>query len=202
MGVLLMESAAMQATAFPGAQLLIDTIDSAVQQDCEHAITDCLRNALCRIIRQKDVVLPECIYQPLADRYARRELYRSETHGYSVIAMTWGPGQGTLIHDHSGMWCVEGVFQGALEITQYELAESDGERFRFIPVGSMQAGTGSAGSLIPPHEYHTIRNPSDDGVSVTLHIYRGAMSCCSVFSPVDAGWYERGVRQLGFDAGT
>ncbi|MGQ0800921.1 MAG: cysteine dioxygenase [Pseudomarimonas sp.] len=192
----------MQANSFPGAQLLIDTIDSAVKQDCEHAITDCLRNALCRIIRQHDVTLPACIFEPLADRYARRELHRSEEHGYSVIAMTWGPGQGTLIHDHSGMWCVEGVFQGALEITQYEMAESDGERCRFHPVGTMQAGAGSAGSLIPPHEYHTIRNPSGDGVSVTLHIYRGAMSCCSVFQPTADGWYQRQVRQLGVDAAT
>ncbi len=190
----------MQATDFPGAQLLIDTIDSAVERGCEQAITDCLRSALCRIIRQQDVSLPSCIFEPNPDHYARREIYHSQTHGYSVIAMTWGPGQGTLIHDHSGMWCVEGVFQGALEITQYELAEFAGERFRFVPVGSLQAGAGSAGSLIPPHEYHTIRNPSDSEISVTLHIYRGAMSCCSVFQPLEGGWYQRGVRQLGFDA--
>ncbi len=190
----------MQATTFPGSQLLIDTIDHAVGKDCDHAITDCLRHALCKIIRQQDVTLPDYIYEPMADRYARRELYRSEEHGYSVIAMTWGPGQGTLIHDHSGMWCVEGVFQGALEITQYEKAECDGQRCRFTAVGSMQAGAGSAGSLIPPHEYHTIRNPSEDGVSVTLHIYRGAMSCCSVFQPAEDGWYQRQVRQLGVDA--
>jgi predicted metal-dependent enzyme (double-stranded beta helix superfamily) len=198
MNALSQGSAAMQLTDFPGARLLIDTIDEAVQNDCQQAITDCLRSALCRIIRQHDVTLPACIFEPLPDRYARREIYHSPTHGYSVIAMTWGPGQGTLIHDHSGMWCVEGVFQGALEITQYELAESDGERFRFLPVGSMQAG--SAGSLIPPHEYHTIRNPSDDSVSVTLHIYRGAMSCCSVFQPAGDGWYQRNERKLGFDA--
>ena len=78
--------------------------------------------------------------------------------GYSVVAMTWGPGQGTPIHDHCGLWCVEGVWDGQLEITQYELLERDGERFRFRAAGGMQAGPGSAGSLIPPHEYHTIRN--------------------------------------------
>ena len=98
------------------------------------------------------------------------------------------------------MWCVEGVFQGALEITQFEKADCDGARCRFIAVGSMQAGAGSAGSLIPPHEYHTIRNPSEDAVSVTLHIYRGAMSCCSVFQAAEDGWYKRQVRQLGVDA--
>ncbi len=26
--------------------------------------------------------------------------------------MTWGPGQGTPLHDHAGIWCVEGVVEG------------------------------------------------------------------------------------------
>ena len=66
-----------------------------------------------------------------------------------------------------------------------ELVERNEERFRFQPVGSMQAGAGSAGSLIPPHEYHTIRNPSDSGVAVSLHIYKGTMTCCSVFRALE-----------------
>jgi predicted metal-dependent enzyme (double-stranded beta helix superfamily) len=146
------------------------------------------------------VKLPACVYEAEADHYARREIYRSDEHGYSVIAMTWGPGQGTQIHDHSGMWCVEGVWHGALEITQYELVEHDEERFRFQAVGSMQAGAGSAGSLIPPHEYHTIRNPSDSSVAISLHIYKGTMTCCSVFKPLGQQWFERGLRQLCLDS--
>ena len=113
--------------------------------------------------------------------------------------MTWGPHQGTPIHDHCGMWCVEGVWQGELEITQYDLLESSDGRFKFSPVGSIQAGPGSAGSLIPPHEYHTIRNPSDAGIAVSLHIYKGCMTQCAVFSPVGDDWYERGTRKLDLD---
>jgi 3-mercaptopropionate dioxygenase len=189
----------MTLLEFPGARELIERIDHAVANECEHAITDELRHALCSLMRNQDVRLPGCCYEPVDDHYARRELYRSQAHGYSVIAMTWGPGQGTPIHDHSGMWCVEGVWHGALEITQYELLEEAGERFRFQAVGSMQAGQGSAGSLIPPHEYHTIRNPSTDDLAVSLHIYKGTMRSCSVFNPIDGQWYARGLRQLGLD---
>ena len=189
----------MLSLDFPGARKLVDAIDAAVASPDVPTLTDALRNTLCRLIRDTEVKLPECIYRAEADHYARREIYRSEKHGYSVIAMTWGPGQGTQIHDHSGMWCVEGVWHGALEITQYELLEHHDDRFRFQPVGSMQAGAGSAGSLIPPHEYHTIRNPSDDGVAVSLHIYKGAMTCCSVFQPLGEQWFERGLRQLCLD---
>ncbi len=184
---------------FPGSRQLIDAIDHAVAHDCPQALTDDLRHALCRLMREHQVTLPSCCFEPVADHYARRELYRSEQHGYSVVCMTWGPGQGTPIHDHSGMWCVEGVWHGALEITQYELLERDDERFRFQAVGSMQAGPGSAGSLIPPHEFHTIRNPSHDAVAVSLHIYKGCMNCCSVFRPLDDQWFSRDVRQLRLD---
>ncbi|HSU06929.1 MAG TPA: cysteine dioxygenase family protein [Acetobacteraceae bacterium] len=185
---------------FPGSRDLIDAIDNAVTQGSTFAITDSLRNSLCKLMRGGQVKLPACVFETAEGRYARRELYRSEDHGYCVVAMTWGPGQGTPIHDHCGMWCVEGVWSGALEVVQYErLADEDGH-CRFQPVGSIQAGPGSAGSLIPPHEYHTIRNPSSDTTTVSLHIYSGNMTRCAVFQPLpgeDA--YERCERALGLD---
>ena len=190
----------MLAVEFPGSRRLVDALNAAVCHDCPTAITDDLRNTLCELIRDPAVKLPACCYERATDHYARRELYRSDEHGYSVIAMTWGPGQGTPLHDHSGLWCVEGVWDGQLEITQYELLERDGERFRFRAAGGMQAGPGSAGSLIPPHEYHSIRNPSDSAVTVSLHIYSGPMTRCSVFQPLpEDRWYGRDVRQLGLD---
>lgn len=189
----------MLALDFPGAHRLISALDAAVCKDCTTAITDDLRHALCRLIREREVQLPDCVYESVPDHYARRELYRSETHGYSVIAMTWGPGQGTPIHDHAGMWCVEGVWHGEIEVTPYELVESGDGRYRFESRGTMQAGPGSAGSLIPPHEYHTIRNPSDRGVAVSLHIYRGCMERCAVFRPLGSDWYARDERQLSLD---
>jgi len=189
----------MLALEFPGAQRLVESLDAAVRNDCPTAITDALRNALCRLIRDTDVRLPGCVYEAVDDHYARREIYRSEDLGYSVIAMTWGPGQGTSIHDHAGMWCVEGVWHGLIEVTSYELIEHDENRYRFEQRGTTLAGPGSAGSLIPPHEYHTIRNPSEDGVAVSLHIYRGSMTCCSVFKPIGNDWYGRDQRQLSLD---
>jgi predicted metal-dependent enzyme (double-stranded beta helix superfamily) len=190
----------MLALEFPGCRKLVEAIDHAVCHDCDTEITDELRDALCKLIRDPSVKLPDCVFERAADHYARRELYRSEDHGYCIIAMTWGPGQGTAIHDHAGMWCVEGVWKGALEITPYELTEQHEDRYRFESRGTMNVGPGSAGSLIPPHEYHTIRNPSDDDISITLHVYRGAMTQCSVFQPLADHWYRRDQRQLSLDA--
>jgi predicted metal-dependent enzyme (double-stranded beta helix superfamily) len=190
----------MLSLEFPGARQLIDAIDAAVALPDQTALTDTLRNALCRLIRDAGVRLPECVFEREDDHYARRELYRSEEHGYSVVAMTWGPQQGTPIHDHAGMWCVEGVWQGSLEVTPYELVESKDGRYRFEPRGTMNAGPGSAGSLIPPHEYHTILNPSDDAIAVSLHIYRGPLDECAKFYPAGAGWYTCDHCRLSLDS--
>ncbi len=191
-----METSPCPDLSFPGRAKLVQELDASVESGDQHAITSALRNALCRLIRDHDVQLPDCVHEPIVDHYARRELYRSTRHGYSVVAMTWGPGQGTPVHDHCGLWCVEGVWDGQLEITQYELLERDGERFRFRAAGGMQAGPGSAGSLIPPHEYHSIRNASTDAIAISLHIYKAPMGCCSMFTPLDGEWYARAPKEL------
>jgi len=184
---------------FPGRDKLVAAIDAAVIAGDEHAVTAALRNTLCRLIKDRDVQLPACVHEPIQDHYARRELYRSPDLGYSVVAMTWGPGQGTPLHDHSGLLCVEGVWDGELEIVQFELLARDGERFHFRAAGGIHAGPGSAGSLIPPHEYHTIRNASADQIAVSLHIYKAPMECCSKFVPQRGEWFVRESAALATD---
>ena len=195
-----MNANALPDVPFPGHDKLVHAVDAAVMAGDEHAITAALRTTLCRMIRDRDVHLPRCVYEPIQDHYARREIYRSAEHGYSVVAMTWGPGQGTPVHDHCGLWCVEGVWDGELEITQYELLERDGDRVRFRAAGGMVAGPGSAGSLIPPHEYHAIRNTSSEDVAVSVHIYKAQMQECSMFVPSDGEWFTRAAKALETDA--
>lgn len=194
-----MTEAAMPGIPFDGRERFIAAVDAAVRSGDGHAVTARLRGVLCDLIRDPAVRLPDVVHDPISDHYARREIYRSPEFGYSVIAMTWGPGQGTPIHDHCGLWCVEGVWHGELEITQYELLESGDERCRFRAAGGMRAGPGSAGSLIPPHEYHTIRNASGDTLAVSVHIYQGQMDQCCRFEPIDGEWYKRVAATLAVD---
>ena len=91
------------------------------------------------------------------------------------------------------------MWQGQLEITRYELEESDGDRFRFTRYETLTAGTGSAGSLLPPHEYHTIRNPSKDRIAISLHVYQKAMGTCGTFTPIEGDWYLRGSKTMCLD---
>ena len=183
---------------FPGRERLLAGLDHAVQQPGINAITHTLQQVLREAIADEQIALPDCVHLPVLDHYAHRELYRSPVHGYSVIAMTWGPGQATPLHDHSGLWCVEGVWSGTLQITQYALQEQAEEQFQFRAGRGLLAGRGSAGCLIPPHEYHTICNPSSDEIAVSVHVYQRVMESCTVFlpDPARAHWYQRTARSL------
>ena len=186
----------MSSLEFPGVDRLIAAADAAVALEDPCAVTTALRNALCQLITDHEVRLPDCCYETCAEGYARRELHTSPQHGYSIIAMTWAPGQGTPIHDHCGLWCVEGVWAGRIEVVQYELVERRHDLYRFEERGTVQAGVGTAGSLIPPHEYHTIANASDTEPAVSVHVYRRKLMNCNVFQPVEDDWYRRCPRNL------
>jgi predicted metal-dependent enzyme (double-stranded beta helix superfamily) len=194
----------MATQTVPGLDELIDCLDRAVTEpDCER-LTRSVKETLERVITSGTLELPPAMVEPRPDRYARRLLHKSEAHGYSVLVMTWGPGQGTPLHDHAGMWCVEGVLWGHIDVTQYELLEQDGERYRFRRQGTVAAGVGNAGALIPPFEYHTIANASAIEKAVTVHVYAGEMTHCTIFVPasgssgMEGGWHERQERQLSY----
>ncbi len=183
-----------------GGTRLIEQLDRAVQAGHPEAVAAAVERVLLDAIADPGIELPSVIREPVEGHYARREIYRSAEHGYSVIAMTWAPHQGTPLHDHDGLWCVDGVWQGDLQVTQYELLEEQPQRARFRVVGTIPAGPGSAGKLVPPHEYHVLQNPSDDTVAVSVHVYQAPMEHCTVFLPEGGdGWFRREEKLLLVD---
>ena len=188
----------MTTQAVHGLEDLIDSLDRAVRGADAERVTHEVKDTLERMLTSGTLELPPALVEPRPDRYARRLLHKSAELGYSVLVMTWGPGQGTPLHDHAGMWCVEGVLSGRIDVTQYELLEQRGERYRFRRQGTVAAGVGDAGALIPPFEYHTITNASPAEKAVTVHVYAGEMTSCTIFLPGADGWHERQERQLSY----
>lgn len=194
--------AASDKLLHPGLQPLVELVDEAVMLPNETAVVEAIKNDLCRMIRTNAFELPVGVMSPLPDRYARRLLHRDPERGYSIVAMTWGACQSTPIHDHAGMWCVEGVCAGTIDVQQFELMQHEAaeERYLFEPRNSYMAGIGSAGCLIPPYEYHLIANPCDRTPAVSLHIYGGDMDHCHCFvREGETNWYRRVMRELSFD---
>ncbi|MCP4808401.1 MAG: cysteine dioxygenase [Proteobacteria bacterium] len=129
--------------------------------------------------------------------YARHLLYRCPQGRFSIVAMVWGVGQATPIHDHDGIWCVEGVYHGEIKVTSYDLVGQLADTCRFEPHREIQQGVGAAGSLIPPVEHHVIQNAGATP-AVTVHVYGGELESCAVFLPVGGDRYERVVKPLSY----
>lgn len=182
----------------PGCRELVADLERAAARSTVAEITAAVQEILAEFASDGRIELSEELCRPSAESYARRLLYRSEEPCFTVLAMVWAPGQGTPVHDHSGMWCVEGVVEGRIEVTQYDLVERDGERCRFATQETVEAGVGSSGRLIPPFDHHTIHNPSDQKDAITIHVYGGDMERCKIFEPLGEDWYRETERQLSY----
>ena len=180
-----------------GLDALLARIDAAVQLQDTDAITQRIKQDLQDAIRARSVTLPERFLRVRPEGYARRLLHRNDDLGYTAVVMTWGPGQGTPLHDHAGIWCVEGVLSGQMDVTQFDLVEESGDAYRFEAKGCVHASVGSAGCLIPPFEYHILANALETP-SITLHVYGGEMTTCHVFEPAENGRYVRRERPLSY----
>jgi predicted metal-dependent enzyme (double-stranded beta helix superfamily) len=183
-----------------GLSALIARLDRAVQLPSAEAITHRIKRELESAIHARTVSLPDRFHRVRPDGYARRLLHRNDDLGYTAVVMTWGPGQRTPLHDHAGIWCVEGVVEGRMDVTQFDLVEESRDGYWFEAKGCVHAAVGSAGCLIPPFEYHVLANALDTP-SITLHVYGGEMTCCHVFEPVDGaadGRYARRERALSY----
>jgi len=187
----------MSATPCDGYVELVSRLDAAVKAGRDEAIGQQVKRDLEELITARRLRLPDRFRQPRPDCYARRLLHRDPQLAYTAVVMTWGPGQRTALHDHAGIWCVEGVVEGAMEVTRYDLVEERNGVFRFSEEGRVRAAVGSAGSLIPPFEYHVLANALE-APSITLHIYGGEMDHCHVFEPRPDGGYERRLRTLSY----
>jgi predicted metal-dependent enzyme (double-stranded beta helix superfamily) len=177
---------------------LVARLDTAVNAGSVEAITREVKAVLEDLLVSGGVRLPDSFRVPRPESYARRLLHRDPAGRYTAIVMTWGVGQGTPVHDHGGLWCVEGVVDGQIAVTQYDVQPDADDRYRVESRGTLLAGIGDAGRLIPPTDHHVIANARPDAPSLTLHVYGGDLAECQVFEPGPDGRFVSRVRALTF----
>lgn len=172
-------------------------LDAVIHAERLERIPELVKAILVDSMQCGALAVPDSFRSPIEGTYARRLLHRDPAGHYTMVVMTWGPGQKTALHDHAGIWCVECVVDGHMEVAQYDLQSERDGRYRFAERTRVLAGRGSAGCLIPPFEYHTLGNAGATP-SITLHVYGGEMDHCHVFEPADDGSYRRVRKELAY----
>jgi 3-mercaptopropionate dioxygenase len=100
------------------------------------------------------------------DSRRSRRLYTEPDGTFSILALTWRPGQVTRIHDHV-TWCAVGVIQGVEHEELFTLDE--GGKF-LVPVRHNLNATGEVSGFAPPGDIHRVRNAGDH-TAISIHIY-------------------------------
>jgi len=116
----------------------------------------------------------------LSGGYRRHQVVTDEQFGFTVVVLLWEPGAVTPIHDHD-TWCVFGILQGGLEVTNYA-ADNDGEG----PIKLSEAGRESVDAGLigdnrePTTEVHRVRNVGADR-AISLHVYGNDLTRRTLF---------------------
>ena len=99
-----------------------------------------------------------------SDNYVRTLIYRDEN--CELLALTWAPGQRSLVHDHGHSTSVMRVVSGVATEHLYRRREHGAPKREFLK-RTLRPGVVT---LTPGHTLHSLANAGED-VLVTLHLY-------------------------------
>ena len=107
----------------------------------------------------------------LAGHYRRHQVVSDPDYGFTVVVLLWEPGAVTPVHDHD-TWCVFGVIDGALSITNYAIEEDVvGQPLLIREVDRERVAAGILGdNRRAGTEIHRVRNTGGER-AVSVHVY-------------------------------
>ena len=122
-------------------------LDAVIHGERIERVPELVKAILIDSMQCGSLAVPASFRSPIEGTYARRLLHRDPDGKYTMVVMTWGPGQTTALHDHAGIWCVECVVDGRMEVAQFDLQSEEDGRYRFAERNRVVAARGSAGCL-------------------------------------------------------
>jgi hypothetical protein len=121
-----------------------------------------------------------------APSYRRIPIDTGNALNYEALLIVWPPEHATPIHDHDGLWGMEFVLDGVLEVESFQLLPQPPihlERTRCQLVG---VGDHIAFSLA---DYaHRCRNLSRNRQALSLHVYGGELNRYRSFAHKQGQW--------------
>lgn len=118
-----------------------------------------------------------------AQTYRRISLTRPAARGYEALLIVWPPGHATPVHDHDGLWGIEYVLDGALEVEAFSLSLRDTPHL--VSRGATILGIGDHAAFSDADYAHRCRNLSLRQPTLSLHVYGGELDSYRSFHPQD-----------------
>jgi hypothetical protein len=134
-----------------------------------------------------------------ADRYRRRLIAGGTDAIGSCLLISWPAAHRTSLHDHGGLWGIELVLDGVLEVEEFAV-ERDGDAPRLAHRRTLMLGIGDAAVFADPRYAHRCRNLSSTRPALSLHVYGGRLERYRAFDADAAGGYVARSRQAHVEA--
>lgn len=176
---------------FPGLREVIREVEAALALRETRAVVDHIDARMPQLIAQFGDQLPDWVLTAAGETYRRVELHFCPLQGFQVVAMVWGPGQGTPVHDHRDVWGIESVWRGELEVVDFGVRASAGDMLLLAPSHVARVREGESIGFVPEQGLHLCRNPSARDVTVSLHVYARPLDRFNEYIDQGDGWYQR-----------
>lgn len=185
-----------------------------------HAWLQEIRAALARLPQQPDLGAVREVANELAagalrlDTAAARALTASVadyTHyhrhlvdgagdgSYSTLLIAWPRSHRTALHDHAGLWGIELVLDGVLEVEEFRRGVG-GARTDLVPERTIMLGVGDAAVFDGDAYVHRCANKSSTQSALSLHVYGGTLDAYHEFVAETDGRYAVRPQRARVDA--
>jgi len=167
---------------------VLAAVDSALHEQ-EFARPDLLAQALSAAPWWTGCPTATDILAPSAPQvYMRIPLVPAQAAPYSVLLIAWPAGHESPVHDHDGLWGIELVLDGALEVESFSLAIRD--KPHLVSRGSTVLGLGDSAAISDADFAHRCRNLSARQPALSLHVYGGELDAFKAFAQdVRGDWH-------------
>jgi cysteine dioxygenase len=121
--------------------------------------------------------------------YTRNLIYKCPL--FELLAICWGVGQVSRIHNHRDQNCWMAVPIGRLRVQNFRVEGRDSEnrRCRLVPTDVYEMTPEQPGTVDPGEPVHQVLNLAEfNERAVSLHIYSRPFSSCEVYS-LEKGTY-------------
>ena len=146
-----------------------------------------------RLVTHEGLV-PDVCHDALADVPYTRNLLHADPEGrFTVMAVVWGAGRSTPVHDHE-TWGVVGGYCGTLDVTDFcAPCDRDGHLEK---LGEGTLAAGEVCCIVPPRteNIHQMANRADRP-AVSIHTYGDPAKRCRIYDPASG---KTADRELGF----